>query len=331
VGQDGGPSRNEASVQGTVVRVWRHLGCLAHQGIGAAARLAHQQPGSQQHALGHWLALEQRQQHLRSPARHFIAAKGSCRQWWRNESALGLVIEARHRDVGGDAQPAALERLHRAERHVVAGRDQRVEPNAPDIEQFPGRGGPAALLKIAFDDQGGVMRDAVFGQHIQVGLVALLGLGLRLRPADKCDARQGVEFHQVGDHIMHALVVVQHDARDSFHGRMPDGDHRERLVAPAKIGDHWQLHPVAEGARPDHQAVHVLRASEFIDDIGLRLEAVGRAEGFTGEADDMCAVFPRCALHAFPNGLAVGITGAVRQHADGGARPVRPQRRFSRG
>ena len=151
-GQDRGPPHLEDCRQRPIVRVRRGLGGLADQWIRATARLAHQEPGCQRDMLGYRLPVQPRQQHLRGPACHLVTAEGRGRQRRRDKPALDLIVEARHRDVAGDAHPPPLKRPHGPDRHVVAGCHEGIEPGLSFVQQHLDRRRPAVFLEITLND-----------------------------------------------------------------------------------------------------------------------------------------------------------------------------------
>ena len=191
----------------------------ARQPREATARLPHHQLGRRARPQLDLAPLELRQHQVERRLALLVERLPDGGERRRGEARVLDVVEADHRDVGRNLQPALLERAHRRQRHVVVAGDEPVEGDLSFVDQQLDRRLARALLERPLADERRVDGEAALGQHGAVDGVAALRLGVDRRAANEGDPPAAVAHEEVLERLPHPGLLVERQAGDV--GRAP--------------------------------------------------------------------------------------------------------------
>ena len=230
------------------------------------------------------------------------------------EASILHVIEADHGDVVGHADSALRELIHGAERHVVVGSNQRVEPFVPLFDEDAHGLSPRRSLKVSGDDELRVERETARLQYSSVDRVAALGLVVDGRPAHEGDAAPIMVIDEMLDGIAHARVIVDEHARHpgQLYG---DAAHRQRPVALGEANEPLTTDMITERAGHDEHSVDAALTREGVHGIATRFLGVGRLQSAASEAQEVRPSLPRCVGHAGQHGRLVVMLQGIHEQS----------------
>jgi hypothetical protein len=300
---------------------------LAHAAQETAARLAQAKLGGNRDRQGDRLSAQRAKQLAYGATAELEEVVARRREGRKRRLSFLDVVETHDADGIRNRDPSCAQRAERAQRRVVVARGERVERDAPVVEEDahgvlavrshePSRRAHETRIEV----------DLALRERVAVRAEPILGFAVPLGPADEGHATPAMLLDEVAHGIEHAPVVVAADARHAVERERDAHDRRggaclaERLELLGSVVLHERAAPHddrLDAAGFDH-APHAER---------LGIPAVDRTQIARAHADEVRVAFVRTRLEPGPELILIGARDFLRDPSERGAGVEQHRRR----